>query len=97
MKKNTEKKLLWICVIILIIVIYKFVNSYYQIETFLNPFKKKKKKKNKSLEETYNITDKKIDEPSLINIWEIKWIKEQINNTSLQKLWKKLELKFPKN
>lgn len=97
MKKNTEKIFLYICLIILIIVIYKFIKSYYQMETFLNPFKKKNKKKDKSLEETYNITDKKIDEPPLTKVWDIKWIREKIDDRFLQKLWKKLELKFPKN
>jgi hypothetical protein len=102
MKKNIDKLLIWICGIVLVIVIYKYVCYCTNIELFKNPFTKKKQdqekknKQNMSIEEMYKIKDKKLDEIQTINVWDISWVKDNIDKKSLQKLWKTLIIDFPK-
>jgi len=49
-----------------------------------------------SIEEMYKIKDKKLDEIQTINVWDISWVKDNIDKKSLQKLWKTLIIDFPK-
>jgi hypothetical protein len=98
-KFNLYKLLLTVSIIILIIVIYNYIITVYplkySLEYFSNPFKKKKKKTNFTLEEEYKIKKKKLDEKQTLQVWDIPWIKKNKDNRLLKKLWKKLKVIYP--
>lgn len=106
-KFNLYNILLIISIIILIMVIYNYIITVYpleyplehsleySLEYFSNPFKKKKKKTNFTLEEEYKIKKKKLDEKQTLQVWDIPWIKKNKKNRLLKKLWKKLRIIYP--
>ena len=57
--------------------------------------KKKTKDKNLTLEESYRIKDKRLDETQTLNVWDVEWVKKNQDNKKLKKLWDELRILFP--
>jgi len=59
------------------------------------PRKKKTKDKILTLEESYRIKDKRLDETQTLNVWDVEWVKKNQDNKKLKKLWDELRILFP--
>ena len=59
------------------------------------PRKKKTKDKILTLEESYRIKDKRLDETQTLNVGDVEWVKKNQDNKKLKKLWDELRILFP--
>ena len=96
-RKKFHKIFLLLLITILLLVIYNFVSSNKQIEFFFNRRKKNDvDKMSLPIEESYNIKDRQIDDPPKIYVWDIEWIRKNLNSRLSKSLWEKLEKEFPR-